>query len=354
MFCSSSWHRAAVLAALAGLPMTVSAPASTDHRPLLRTTDSNGRDRPIELPSEWRRRREQILAAMEKVMGPFPGPEKRVPLDVKVERATQTLLYVRKKITYQSAPGERVPAYLLLPRSGRSAPAVLCLHQTVQIGKDEPAGLGGNPNLRYAEELAERGYVVLAPDYPTLGEHQTDVYAHGWASGSMKAVWDNVRGIDLLQSLPAVNPRKIGSIGHSLGGHNTLFTAAFDARIRALVSNCGFTDFGKYYGGDLTGWTGPRYMPRIKTDFPTPEKMPFDFHDVVAAIAPRALLASAPLHDGNFEVSGVREVIETARPVYRLLGAGDKLDAVYPDCGHEWPKEMRERAYRWLDRWLKG
>jgi hypothetical protein len=53
-------------------------------------------------------------------------------------------------------------------------------------------GLGGSANLHYAHELAERGYVCLVPEYATFGEHQVDVYARGWASGSMQAVWDNV------------------------------------------------------------------------------------------------------------------------------------------------------------------
>src|SRR5262249_24924599 len=138
--------------------------------------------------ADWERRREQILANMEKVMGPLPGREKRVPLDVRIESETREAGYVRKKLSYASAPGERVPAYLLVPLNRkRRTPAVLCLHQTVQIGKDEPAGLGSSANLHYAKELAERGYVALVPDYPTLGEHRIDVYARGWGSASMKA-----------------------------------------------------------------------------------------------------------------------------------------------------------------------
>ena len=42
-----------------------------------------------------------------------------------------------------------------------------------------------------------------------------------------------------------------------------MFTAAFDPRIKAIVSNCGFNTFPKYYGGNLKGWTHKGYMPRI-------------------------------------------------------------------------------------------
>lgn len=330
------------------------APVYRDRQNLLLVAGADGRESPARTPADWARRREHLLANMQKVMGPLPGPEKRVPLDVRVEREERVEGIIRRKLTYASAPGERVPAYLLLPaeRAGR-LPAILALHQTVNTGKDEPVGLNGSPNLHYARELAERGHVVLAPDYPTLGEHQVDVYAQGWASGSMKAIWDNIRGLDLLESLPEVDGTRIGCLGHSLGGHNTLFTSDFDTRIRALVSNCGFTAFGKYYGGNLTGWMGPRYMPRIRERYPTPERMPFDFHEVVAALAPRAFLAIAPVRDANFDVGGVREVMAAAAPVYRLHGRPEALDARYPDCAHDWPREEREAAYRWLDRWLR-
>jgi hypothetical protein len=133
-----------------------------------------------------------------------------------------------------------------------------------------------------------------------------------------------------------------------------MFTAVFDTRIKAIVSNCGFNAFSKYMGGDLKGWSHKGYMPRIASVYGAkPEKMPFDFPEVVAALAPRAFLASAPTGDANFEVSGVKDCIAAAMPVYELLGAKDKLSANYPDCKHEFPLNVRKVAYDWLDKWLK-
>ncbi|MCC2669732.1 MAG: prolyl oligopeptidase family protein [Armatimonadetes bacterium] len=341
----------ATAAFAAAAPIAPLYPERTSNLLVLR--DQPGVSTPIRSPREWRRRREHVLLNMQKVMGPLPGPKSRVPLNVRLEAETVTEKYVRKKLTFASAPGERVPAYLLIPRGLKGkAPAILALHQTVEIGKDEAAGLGGSPGLHYGHELAERGFVVLAPDYPTLGEHKVDVYERGYASGSMKAIWDNMRAVDLLRTLPEVDDDRIGCLGHSLGGHNTIYTGAFDERIKAMVSNCGFNAFGKYYNGNIAGWSGPRYMPRIKSDYPTPEKMPFDFHEVVAALAPRAFLAIAPVGDSNFEVSGVKEVIAAAKPVYQLFRKPERLAALHPDCAHEWPLAMREEAYRWLERWL--
>jgi acetyl esterase/lipase len=333
----------------------LAAPTYPDKTKLLVYRGRQGREHPVKTAADWAKRRADILANMQKVMGPLPDAARKVPLDVKYTAVHRTKQFVRKKLTFAPEKNDRVPAYLFLPLGQKGKrPAVLCLHQTIKIGKDEPAGLGQNENLRYAVHLAKRGYVTLAPDYPNFGEYKFDTYQRGYQSGTMKAIWNNMRAIDLLESLPEVDPKRIGAIGHSLGGHNAMFTAAFDTRIKAIVSNCGFTSFPKYYGGKLKGWTSATYMPRIGTVYQLkPEKVPFDFPEVVAAFAPRAFLASSPLHDDNFEVSGVKDCIAAAKPVYALLKAKEKLAANYPDCKHEFPPQVRKVAYAWLDRWLK-
>jgi dienelactone hydrolase len=294
---------------------------------------------------------------MQKVMGPLPHPARPVPLDARTLESVSLGPIVRRKIDYHTdSPNRRVSAYLFVPaKSSAKRPAILCLHQTIKIGKAEPAGLGTNPDLRYALELAQRGYVTLAPDYPSFGEYAYEFdRKDGYVSGSMKAIYDNVRAIDLLQGLPDVDGDRIGCIGHSLGGHNAIFTAAFDPRIKAVVSNCGFTRFHKYYSGKLKGWTSPRYMPRIASVYGNdPDRVPFDFTEIVAALAPRAFLASSPIHDENFEVSGVRDVIAAAKPIYAFFDKADSLAANYPDCHHAFPPAAREVAYAFLDRHLK-
>ncbi len=304
---------------------------------------------------EWVVRRERILANVQLVMGPLPDERDKVPLDVKVSEVVELPHYIRKKLTFAVEKDDRVPAYLLIPkrREGK-LPGVLVLHQTIAIGKGEPAGLGTQENKRIGVHLVERGFVCLCPDYPSFGEYRYDFAKSKYKSGSMKAIWNNRRALDLLASLPEVDAERLGCIGHSLGGHNTMFTALFDSRIKACVSNCGFTSFSKYYGGKLKGWTSARYMPLIASKYGMkPDKMPFDFPELVSALAPRAFLAVAPLHDDNFEVSGVRDCIAAARPVYDLLHAKEKLKAHYPDCKHDFPAESRKIAYEWLDRWLK-
>jgi dienelactone hydrolase len=303
----------------------------------------------------WRVQRDRILAGMQLVMGELPKTTGLALGIVKLE-SEETPVFTRRKITYLSERGDDVPAYLLIPKTLKQrAPAMLCLHQTIKIGKDEPAGLEGNANLYYAKELAERGYVCIVPDYPYLGENEFDPYQHGYVSCTMKGIVNHMRAVDVLQSLSEVDPTRIGSIGHSLGGHNTLFVAAFDERVKAMVTSCGFTSMRKYDNGNLAGWAGKRYMPLIAGHYSNdPALMPFDFAHILVALAPRPLFINAPLHDSNFEVSGVRDCVDAAMPVYdNVFRAKERLVATYPDAGHEFPSRIRAAAYKFLDKWLK-
>jgi dienelactone hydrolase len=297
---------------------------------------------------------------MEKAMGQLPGPERKVPLDVKVVSEEKLDGYVRKKVTFAVEKGDRVPAWLLIPNSDgkKKMPGMLCLHQTIAIGKDEPVGLGKQQSKQQALHLVQRGYVCMAPDYPSFGEYQFDFQAAfkrgDYQSGTMKAIWNNMRAVDYLQSLPEVDPERIGVIGHSLGGHNAMFTAAFDVRLKAIVSSCGFCSFAKYKGGNLKGWTSDRYMPRIASEFDNdPKKMPFEFADVIASFAPRAFFAMSPLRDDNFDVTGVKDAISAAEPAFKALRAENNLQAIYPDAAHDFPEEGRKAAYEFLDKHLK-
>ncbi len=340
----------------ANFAMADPSPEYAEHLELTYFLDQDGTRRPVETISDWQQRRDHILQNVQQVMGPLPQSEEPVPLEAATLSESQLPGLIRRKVAYHTdSPDEWVHAWLFLPTgSVGKRPAVLCLHQTVTIGKDEPAGLGGSPNLHYGLELAKRGFVTLMPDYPSFGEHDYS-FEGDYPSGSMKAIYDNIRAVDFLQSLPVVEPGQIGCIGHSLGGHNSIFTAVFEPRIRVVVSCCGFTRFHKYKGGDLTGWTSPRYMPQIASCYGShPDQVPFDFTELIGTLAPRPFLAVAPLHDGNFDNGGVRDVMAAALPIYALYGNPETLVSDYPDCGHDFPPQSRQRAYDFLAQHLES
>ena len=330
-----------------------------NHANLMVVRDPQGNERPIKSTADWAMRLAHVRANMECVMGPVPAASQRVSLAVEVGPDEMAEKYVRRKIKFTPEPGDRVPAWLLIPHQPTAnglAPAMLCLHQTNNVGKDEPVGLGGLPGLRYAHELAERGFICLVPDYPSFGEYPYDFKTQGahYKSGSMKAVWNNMRAIDLLEALPQVDKNRIGVIGHSLGGHNALFTALFDERLKAVVSSCGFTPFHDYYQGDLKGWTSDRYMPRIRDVYGNdPNKVPFDFYEILGGLAPRGFYSNSPISDNNFEVEGVRKAFAKAEAVYSLFDAKDRLRLSTPASKHEFPEAQRLEAYEFLHKIMK-
>ncbi|MGC3970196.1 MAG: alpha/beta fold hydrolase [Pirellulales bacterium] len=353
------------IATISALMGTDSAEAQGPHQRLMHYLDDAGQEQPVTTPADWQRRRVQILAGMQQVMGPLPaeianvveGRAQPAPLDVQVVETADQDGIPRQTVSLASRNGERVTAYVWTPKipAGEKRAAILALHPTGDLGKGITAGYG-KENRGYGVELAKRGYVVIAPDYVSFGDQKSHDFAKDdYVSGTMKAIVDHIRCVDYLDSREDVDGEQIGVIGHSLGGHNALFVAAFDLRIKAIVSSCGWDPFHHYYDGKkLANWAQPRYMPWVVEKFGAdPDRMPFDFYEVVAALAPRPFFTNSPQGDGNFQYKGVKKGVAAAREVYDLLKADIALQARYPNCGHDFPNAQRREAYTFLDAALK-
>ena len=348
--------------------LSVSAAERLDRENLLQFHPSADRVAPVKTTADWQKRRAEIIEGMQSVMGPLPGAVKRVPLEITVASETDCGSYVRREIIYTAEPGGRVPAFLLVPKAvlaGReSAPGILALMPTNGTEGNRPVvGLHGpvpKPNRNYGEELAQRGFVVIAPPYPHLADYKPDLRGLGYQSGTMKAIWDNIRALDVLAATPGVSSKGFGAIGHSLGGHNAIFTAVFDDRIKVVVASSSFDSFLDYYREKQAamwqpgqGWTQDRYMPRLADYAGRLAEIPFDFPELLGALAPRAVFVNAPLRDANFKTQSVDRVIAAARPIFQLHGVPERLVVEHPDCEHDFPPEIREKAYAWIARALK-
>jgi acetyl esterase/lipase len=311
--------------------------------------------------------RKRILKNMEKVMGKLPDRKNLPDLDIKITDSLKDNGFTRYSLNFATAENERLTVYLYVPNQRgtiKRLPAMLVLHGTHELGKGVVDGQGTRPNRAHARELAQRGYVVIAPDYPGFGElkdynFETDRYQ----SGTMLAIFNHMRCVDLLQSRADVDPDRIGVIGHSLGGHNSMFVAAFDDRLKVTVSSCGWTQFENYdigeagskrYGGKLGPWAQDRYMPLVRTKYNLDAaKLPFNFSDVISAIAPRAFFSVSPLNDSNFNLAGVKKGIAIAKKAYEQLGAEEMIQIRYPDAEHDFPAESRKEAYAFIDKILQ-
>jgi dipeptidyl aminopeptidase/acylaminoacyl peptidase len=179
--------------------------------------------------------RKEVVENMQKVMGKLPKRSDLKHSDILVIDSVIEQNFIRYNILFTVEKNEIIPLYLYIPvqtLTPQKLPAMLVLHETDPLGRKAVDGQGNKANRSHARELVQRGYIVIAPDFPSFGEtedynFETDRYK----SGTMKGIFNHMRCIDLLQSRPDVDDNNIGVLGHSLGGHNSIFLAAMDERI---------------------------------------------------------------------------------------------------------------------------
>lgn len=339
--------------------------AAPDLPELLAYRAPDGRTRRILVSRDWPPKRRDITERLEMMLGAAPAV--CPPLATEIHSDEDGGEYRRQKISYQLEPGERCRAWLLLPKpEAYRRPALLCCHQTVPEGKDEPAGLAGRPSMHYAVELVRQGYVCLVPDSITAGERvypgadpfETAPFyqLHPEWSALGKMLWDHQRALDVLGSLDHVDPDRIGVIGHSLGGENAMMLGAFDHRVKVTVASCAYVPFA--VDPEPSRWCRDHwfvYMPGLRSYIDRGLHPPFLWVEVLGLIAPRALCYSYAAQDSIFPNSwAVAEDMRQLGRLYDLLGARARL-AYYEDPGdHDFPEPARERAYRLIHSVLRA
>jgi len=312
------------------------------------------KESPIETVENWETRRVAILNGFQEATGKMPSRDNLPDLDIKITETDSNESYARHTITFQSEKGDRTPAYLYIPENipeGEKRIGIVALHPTHKIGKGVVDGQSERPNRAYALEMVMRGHVVIAPDYLSFGDYSDyDFENDAWESGTAKAIWNHMRCVDLLTQMDEVDDEKVAAIGHSLGGHNAIFLGVFDERVKAVVSSCGWTPFHDYYEGKIKGWTSDRYMPSLRDRYSLdPDQVPFDFYELVAAIAPRAFFSNSPLRDANFDWRGVEKAAPKIRKIYELYGAPRNFRIAYPNSDHDFPDLTRLESYEFIE-----
>lgn len=171
--------------------------------------------------------------------------------------------YTRKLIEYNVSDTERVKSYLLVPNKEGKMPAILAIHQhhgEWHIGKSEVVGLTNNEMYSYGLDLVKRGFVVICPDiicfedrmgpkeykedYDRQKAYERFKFCEYLVKGSSlqaKTLHDLSVAVDVLCSLDYVDSNRIGSIGHSLGGQETILIEWYDERIKVGASSCGIS-----------------------------------------------------------------------------------------------------------------
>jgi dienelactone hydrolase len=299
---------------------------------------------------QWRARRAATLAGL---LGRLP---ERVPLKTETLETVQCEGYQRHRIVFDTEDVMSVPAYLLVPDDRRApGPAVLAVHGHGP-GKSIIVGLESTeaPNGDYAHQLAQRGYVVLAPDLRCFGEradwNPPDHYGcdtnlvhavmAGW-NPLTQNLWDMARALDVLESHDLVDAGRLGVVGLSYGATITLFLAAMDQRVSAAVVS-----------GYFSSWREAHKMPWNMCGSQVVPGMlgSIEHVDLGALVAPRPLLIESGRDDDLFPATVAADGVAKLRLVYDALGDGDgRLVHDVFAGGHQW---HGSEAYPFLERWL--
>jgi hypothetical protein len=247
------------------------------------------------------------------------GKLESIPLSPQILRREEMPAggYRLQEITLASLPDRRLHAWVTLPNSKNGqAGAVLALHGHGGSGEQVVRGEG---LYWYGRALAEMGYIVISPD---IGQHELQ---HPDWSLMGERVWDSIRCIDYLLTLPEVDKSRIAVAGLSLGGETAMYVAALDERVKAACSSGWLTTIENMKQGHCPCW-----------NFPGLEEH-FDFADIFALIAPRPLVLEIGEKEkapGGFPVEIARQAFAEIQPAYSIFGAQDDLVLDIHSGGH--------------------
>ena len=209
--------------------------------------------------------------------------------------------------------------------------------------------------------LVRAGYAVLAYDQSGFGSRLSetgpfyDRYPHWSWMGRM--VEDARAAIDALQKDSLVDAQRIYLFGYSMGGAVGLYTAALDPRVKGVVSICGFTpmrtDTADRGTGGVARYSHERpLIPRLGFFIGHEAQIPYDFHEVLGAIAPRPVLVLEPELDRDANVGDVAAAVEQAKKVYSLYGAAGALALHQPWDYNRLPNAQEDWAINWMSQTL--
>ena len=304
---------------------------------------------------DWDSGKGELRRQLLEMLGLDPLPE-RTDLKATVTGRVEREDFTVENVHFQSRPGLYVTGNLWLPKGlDGPAPAVLyvCGHGGVKID-----GVIYGNKVHYQHHgawFARNGYVCLTIDTLQLGEiegthHGTYRYKmwwwnnRGYTPAGVEA-WNCVRALDYLQSRKEVDGERLGVTGRSGGGAYSWWIASIDDRIKAAVPVAGTTDLENHVvDGCVEGHCDCMYMVNTYR---------WDYPQVAALVAPRALMIENTDTDRIFPLEGVVRTHAKARKVYRLHDAAEQLGLVITPGPHKDTQELRVAAFRWLNKHLK-
>ena len=293
----------------------------------------------LKTEADWVKRQNQIKKVLSEVIGEFP---EKNPLNAKITGISEQDDYKVEKVIFESRPNFYVTAALFIPKKIKGkAPAII-----FASGHYNDA-FRGHTYQRSCINLVKKGFVVLAFDPLGQGERlQYYSKAEGKSliggpttehtymglqplligkSLTNYFVWDGIRAVDYLISRKEVDPERIGITGHSGGGTQTTFIAAFDERIYAAAPMCFVTSMRRLFES-----IGPQDSEQhISNGLANG----IDFADLLEVRIPKPALHLTTTRD-FFSIQGAMETADEVEKAYEIFGVEDNFKRVEDDARH--------------------
>jgi dienelactone hydrolase len=291
---------------------------------------------------QWEDRRTSLRQQILSAAGLLPMPLK-TPLRPKIVRRLAYRDYSVETVLIETLPGYYLGGNLYRP-AGKTAPApaVLLPHGHWKRGRLEDQPSYSVPALGI--NLARQGYVVFAYDMVGFNDTQQTSHSFGgwledlWSFHPMGLqLWNSIRALDYLQSLPDVDARRIAATGASGGGTQTFLLAAVDERVRYVAPV-------NMVSAHMQGGDPCEEAPNLRLDTFNVE--------IAAMIAPRPMLLVSSTHDWTSRTP--IEEFPAIRHIYELYGVADKVQNAHIDAEHNYNRQSRESVYRFLAKSMRG
>lgn len=287
----------------------------------------------------WEQKAIRLRVAILTSSGLFPLPEK-TPLNAKVFDRVQHDDYSVEKVSYEAWPGYLVTGNLYRPVGDGPFPAVYSPHGHWEEGRLVNTDVNSVPGRGIT--LARMGAVAFVVDM--VGYNDSQQFEHRWSSNELKLwgihpfalqLWGGIRGLDFLQSLPDVDPERLGVTGASGGGTQTFALMAVDDRVRVAAPV-------NMISSTMQGGCVCENAPLIRFGNSNME--------IGALMAPRPLLMISTSGDWTKETPHVE--YPAISSIYELYDAEGNVENVHLDYGHNYNKDSREAMYRFFGKHL--
>jgi dienelactone hydrolase len=291
---------------------------------------------------EWEDRRASLRQQILSAAGLLPMPVKTT-LRPKIVRRLEYKDYSIEVVLIETVPGYYLGGNLYRPigRTG-PAPAVLVPHGHWKRGRLEDQPSYSVPALGI--NLARQGYVVFAYDMVGFNDTQQTPHSFGgwsedlWSFHPMGLqLWNSIRALDFLQSLPYVDSRRIAATGASGGASQTFLLAAVDDRVRFVAPV-------NMVSAHMQGGDPCEEAPNLRLDTFNVE--------IAAMIAPRPMLLVSSTHDWTRNTPV--EEFPAIQRIYKLFNVPNRVENAHIDAEHNYNRQSREAVYRFLARNMQG